>query len=252
MPRGQRLDLTGQRFGRLVVIERAGSLPKSNGRATVVLWRVKCDCGKDKVMWSTSIRVAQGCGCVRAEQLRAEATTHGETARGRCSAEYTAWKAMRRRCEDTDGPGHALYADRGIYVCARWRDDFAAFLASMGRRPSSAHSIDRINTDGSYTCGACEDCVANGAPANCRWATATEQQRNRRDNTTLTIDGETRLVIEWAEASGLTPSAIRARIARGWPTEHILRTSRRGKSYRPRRDAGVPRARQRDTSTSRA
>lgn len=227
MPRGVRLDLTGQRFGRLLVVERAGSVPASGGKATVVLWRVRCDCGTEKVMWSSAVRAAHGCGCVRTERARETRTTHGETAWGKCSAEYTAWKAMRRRCDDADGPSYALYAGRGIYVCPRWREDFASFLADMGRRPSSGHSVDRIDTNGSYTCGKCDDCATKAAPMNCRWADAKTQQRNRRDNNVVTVDGVTRTLADWAEVHGIHRHTLETRMRRGCPLSALFEQPRK-------------------------
>lgn len=85
---------------------------------------------------------------------------------GKGSPEYRNWQAMKTRCNDVSDP---LYGGRGIQVCERWRNSFAAFLSDMGRRPSSSHSIDRFpNTSGNYE------------PGNCRWATPTEQAKNRR------------------------------------------------------------------------
>lgn len=227
MPRGQRLDLTGQRFGRLVVVERVGSIPSGKPGSTVVLWRVKCDCGTVKTARAYQVRVALGCGCMKAIVTKQTHTTHGATANDITSPEYTSWKAMRARCYNPHNTMFYLYGARGVYVCARWRDSFGAFLADVGPRTTPTHSIDRVDSAGSYTCGACEDCVARGAPMNARWATDREQQRNRRDNLVATIDGETRTLREWAEIKGMRFDLLRSRVRHGWPTSDLFLPAQR-------------------------
>lgn len=84
------------------------------------------------------------------------------------SLEYARWVGMIRRCYSANNPAYKYYGGRGIAVCARWLESFPNFVADMGPRPSAKHSIDRINNDGNYE------------PGNCRWATASEQARNKR------------------------------------------------------------------------
>lgn len=125
---------------------------------------------------------------------------HGHTQKGH-SPEYRAWCGIRNRCYRPATESYPLYGGRGIKVCDRWRGSFEAFLADVGLRPSSRHSLDRHpNTDGNYE------------PGNVRWATTKEQNQNRRNSVRLTFDGETRTLTEWAELYGLSYSRLQQRL----------------------------------------
>jgi hypothetical protein len=140
-----------------------------------------------------------------------KATTHG----GRRTPEYKVWAGMRARCYCETNPRYADYGGRGIRVCERWRD-FAAFLADMGPRPSPRHELDRFpDNNGNYR------------PGNCRWATATQNGRNKRNNRRIVFDGKCLCVTEWAEVTGLTTAAINQRLDDGWSIERTLTTPRR-------------------------
>jgi hypothetical protein len=160
-----RIDMLGQRVGRLLVIEYAGSSPTSQG----ALWKCRCDCGNVVVRKGAYLRTAgtRSCGCLNLDRLHAR-RTHGSPPEHRC------WDAMIRRCYSAKNPNYRYYGGRGITVCKRWRTSFEAFLTDMGPRPSAQHSIERIDNDRGYE------------PSNCRWGTKLEQMRNRRHCPTCT------------------------------------------------------------------
>lgn len=201
MPRAN--SIVGRRFGRLVAIER---LPCS-GRAAPV--RVQCDCGAQRTVLASNLYTGRtrSCGCLHRESR----STH----RMARVPEYAVWSAMKQRCNDATLAVWQRYGGRGIYVCPRWSDDFAAFYADMGPRPAGL-TIDRVNNDGSYTCGKCDDCIARGAPMNCRWTDHATQSRNRRSNVWVVVGGERRLASDVCREHGVTKQTLHCRIRLGW------------------------------------
>lgn len=145
---------------------------------------------------------------------------------------------MRTRCLNKANPGFRNYGGRGIKVCKRW-DNFKNFYKDMGKRPSPKHSIDRINNDGHYE------------PSNCRWATQTQQARNKRGIHHVTYKGETRPLAEWAERIGMPLKVIYKRFRKGKPLYIVFSKTSRGFCWRGHRltksnihiYAGVPNCR---------
>lgn len=157
-----RPDIVGQTFGRLTVVRLVD-------HATRRSWLCRCSCGLEVVASDSSLRTGhkKSCGCLKTENVRSMHLKHGCARGGKRSAEYRIWIGMIVRCENPRATNYPRYGGRGVAVCARWRDDFGAFLADVGPRPSGLHSLDRIDPTGNYE------------PANVRWADAATQSRNR-------------------------------------------------------------------------
>jgi hypothetical protein len=211
-------NLTGMRFGKLLVLRETGR------RYSYVAWLCRCECGTEKEITSHCLlRGTSSCGCLIAESNRDNKSKHGM----RNSPEYTVWKAVKARCFGK-AQSAKPYRDRGITVCQRWanREGFAAFLEDMGPRPSLAHTIDRIDNDGNYSCGKCTECVERDWPANCRWATPTQQGENRSNNRWISAFGKTQILERWAQESGIEKAVIWSRLRAGWPPERAVSETR--------------------------
>jgi hypothetical protein len=205
----------GDTFDRYTVIASAGRLPNKTP-----LWLCRCTCGTEREIQDGNLKrgLARSCGCLKSALISAANSAHGESTPP--TPEYDTWHGMIRRCRSTRGNSAANYKERGIQVCERWLSSYEAFLSDMGRRPSSEHSIDRIDNDGNYE------------PENCRWATRREQGRNRRTNRLITINGETRCLTEWSEMSGIDVSTLWRRLSYGWAEARLLDPLVRGRRRR--------------------
>lgn len=201
-------NLLEQRFGRLVVREFV-EIKISQSR-----WKCLCDCGKETTVARGELLSGdtQSCGCLQSIVQ----TIHGQSR----SPEFLAWDGMIQRCHNPKHPNYHHYGGRGIIVCQEFMIP-QAFLSTVGQRPSPKHSLDRIDNNGSYTCGHCPDCLAHGWPENWRWATKAEQLRNTRRNVWITIDGVTKCAQDWANIVGISCGSFMKRY-RKWPEHKLL------------------------------
>jgi|ERR1700722_2476405 len=202
-----KINLIGQKFNKLMVIELTD---KKTFRQRV--WKCVCDCGSFAYITSHQLNksIKTDCGCGNSERISAAHVRHGHCKNKSSTTTYVSWQNMRARCLDSTNEHFNDYGGRGISICERWVCSFDNFLADMGERPKGM-TLDRVITEGDYT------------PTNCRWATAKQQARNRRNNILIEIRGETKCLAEWCEIYGLNPDAILNRINQlGWALDEDL------------------------------
>jgi hypothetical protein len=183
----------GQKFSWLTVIGPAGSSPQ--GKA---LWTCRCKCGSLVDVLAHSIKTGntKSCGCMR--------RPHGRSA----TPEFVVWSGMLSRCTNENDPAWSRYGGRGITVCAKWLD-FASFYSDMGPRPPG-FQLDRIDNNLGYY------------KENCRWATRSENARNKRNSRLVSYEGKQVTLMEASERSGISFDTLWRRLQRG-DTDRLFR-----------------------------
>lgn len=163
------IDLTGEKFGRLTVIERAPNQKNYQTR-----WVCRCDCGKEVLVARGNLRSGhtKSCGCFSVETVVKRSKTHGESK----TRLYRVWNSMLRRCETPTANVYKHYGGRGISVCDEWHDypTFKKWMFDNGyleNAPRGVCTVDRIDVNGNY------------CPENCRIVSMKEQALNRRTAT---------------------------------------------------------------------
>lgn len=197
------VNLTGQRFTRLVVIEEKAR------RKNLRYWLCQCDCGTKTIVNHYDLLKghSKSCGCLNRELSSQRRLKHGLTG----TPEFDTWLRIITRCTNANNPDYPRYGGRGIKICQRWLDSFENFLADMGNRPSGDYSIDRINNNGDYE------------PSNCRWATRITQCNNRRGSRFLAYNGEMLTIAQWARKIGIPCRVIVSRLNQyHWSIERAL------------------------------
>lgn len=197
---GKFIDLTGEKFYKLTVINRAESKRQKSGKL-VTYWNCKCDCGNLTQVRGCDLRNGhiKSCGCLQKK--------HG-LAKTRI---YVAWHHMIQRCYYSNCKAYENYGARGISICDDWKNDFMNFYNwSMNNGYQDNLSIDRINVNGNYE------------PNNCRWADDFTQRRNKRNNKYFCINGDMKTITDWAKQYGIKSNVVRERIKKGWSIEDAL------------------------------
>lgn len=204
------IDLTGQKFNRLTVVERAENT--KDGKAS---WKCICECGNEITVIGKDLRSGntKSCGCYNRESASIRAKKHGYSK----SRIHNIWLLMKQRCFNPQQPQFKDWGGRGITICDEWLGEHGAenFIKwSKENGYADNLEIDRINNDGNY------------CPENCRWTTRKEQANNKRCTHFITYNGKTQSIKQWAEEIGVNYDTLISRINKyHWNIEKALTTA---------------------------
>lgn len=214
-------DYTGQKFGRLKIIERSEKY-----RNGYTYYKCKCDCGNETILYSGAFVSGKttSCGCYNREINKKRMTTHGL----RKTQIYKTWAGIKDRTSPNNHNHNNNYKKLGISMCKEWHDDFMAFYnwaINNGYREEklpngrNKYEIDRIDTYGNYE------------PSNCRWITQKEQMNNQTTNKKTTYKGKTQTLAQWCEELKLNYGLVNQRLWSGWDVERAFTESPDRKIY---------------------
>jgi hypothetical protein len=192
------VDLTGNRYGKLIVVKREGTTKHGN-----TVWECICDCGKIVTRNGNGLTNGRtvSCGCNKAEKLTKHNMSHTRI--------YQIWTDMKSRCNNPKHKEYNRYGGRGIKVCSDWMN-FENFYNDMNIGYSDELTIERSNVNGDYE------------KVNCRWATLLEQGNNRRNTFFVTVNGVKKSIEEWSRETGTNSNTIRNRLEYGWDAEKAV------------------------------
>lgn len=202
----------GQKLGNLIFLNREPAVDKR----CHPMAKFKCSCGKEFITRIEHVRNLRtnSCGCQTKQLASKVRTIHGGSTGGKKTPEYNSWQAMNARCYYPKHQNYERYQQLGVTVCDSWRNSFENFIKDMGLKPSPSHTIDRVDNTKGYS------------KENCRWATRSEQQRNKRDTVFLEYKGERKCLYEWAEIFNVKPQLLYSRIfSLKWTVDKAFTTS---------------------------
>lgn len=198
-------QLTGKRFGKLIVLGRA----ECNSKSGNAMWICRCDCGNETTVIGSHLRSGHttSCGCNRISEI----------AQGHASERiYRTWKKMHKRCSDPKSDRYKWYGGKGVNVCEEWNDFLAFREWAMNHGYTDELTIDRIDSNGNY------------CPENCQWVGMKAQANNRSNNHIICYEGNKYTVVQLAEKHGLSPTTIYNRLKLNWNIDRIITTPERG------------------------
>jgi len=197
------INLTGKKFGKLTVMERA-----NNDKSKNTQWVCKCDCGKIAVFRADHLKkgATKSCGCSKGEAISISKLKHGM----RRTKLYGVWNSMIQRCKNPNTCGARLYHDRGISVCPEWQE-FETFKNwALQNGYADNFTIDRIDNNKGYY------------PENCRWVDLITQANNKRTNRIIEFNGEKKTLAQWVREYNAEYGKVWLRLKRGWDFERAL------------------------------
>lgn len=207
------IDLTGKRFGRLIVLKRVPNDNHGN-----VNWECLCDCGNKKIIRGAHLRggLTSSCGCYNHENIVSLGKKwggHNKIHGMKHSRLYDLWSNMKARCYNPKTDSFEWYGAKGIKVCKEWKHDFLKFYKwAMANGYKENLSIDRLDNTKDYS------------PENCKWSTMKEQQNNRSNNHIVNFNGATYTLAELADKFKIDYFLLRNRLKRGWTIERAINT----------------------------
>ena len=220
------INLVGQTFHWLTVLQEADAFFNyfpNRPRQRVRQWLCQCVCGNQCIFIHKQLtsknRSRKSCGCQ--SYITSSNRTHGKSKH----PIYHLWSNIIDRTENPKTPAFKNYGARGIRFCTGWRENFENFFADIKEVPPNT-TLDRINNNGGYWCGHCNECIQKAFPKNWRWATAKQQNNNRRNNRYITIDNRTLTLAQWLDISPISRSTFARRIKQGWSECSALMTPR--------------------------
>lgn len=198
------IDLTGQRFHYLTVLERASNTQDGKAR-----WLCQCDCGRKTVVAAADLKkkrnCTKSCGCMSKQLIGESNKTHGMSHH----PAFGVWHSMKQRCGDPNHPAYHNYGGRGIKVCPEWEHSFEQFWMDMGPTYRGGMELDRVDNNRGYD------------PQNCRWVTRKKNARNRRTNRVIESIYGPMAVSELSEKTGIGETTLLYRLDHGWPIESL-------------------------------